>query len=146
MAENITFWQLVAYIMLTVASVTVALVSLVLAYRQHIGWKPIVIFTGHGVRGLPRFPNHYGAIIHFEVWNRQRYPVVIRSMSLIFEGLEIDPDLQDFTYDRQWIISGNKLVSLYKVQPTIAPTTHQSFKLEKGQSLTLTAQYSCKLA
>jgi hypothetical protein len=75
--------QLIAYLALTGASVTVACVSLFLAYRQNFGWKPIVLSTWH----QQSLVEPYELSLEFEVWNRRKYPIVINSQSVDFQKL-----------------------------------------------------------
>jgi hypothetical protein len=62
-AQNLPLAQLVAYVALTCAGVTVAIVSLSFSYRQNFGWRPSAIIWSHGLKGAytpPSFTELHG--------------------------------------------------------------------------------------
>jgi hypothetical protein len=83
--------QLVAYVSLMLSSVVVALTSLFIAYRQNFGWKPIVFLSSFGGGG-----GRYGytVTIEFEFWNRKKYPVTVRRVSVKYEKQVMDYNTQ----------------------------------------------------
>jgi hypothetical protein len=91
--------QLISYIALTCASVTVAAVSCYTAYRQHRGWRPVVLVTTRSRTRIPSTDQH-GFFIAFEVWNRRKYPIVLNDVEILFNryefldmpGMENDPE------------------------------------------------------
>jgi hypothetical protein len=80
--------QLIAYVALTIASVTITAVSATFGYRQNFGWKPLLLVTGHSLSGEGNKDTH-GAIIDFEFWNRRKYPIVIRSIIVQFKNIDL---------------------------------------------------------
>jgi hypothetical protein len=77
---EIAVYQLVAYVLLSIASVTVAVTSAILGYRQMFGWEPTVFVTGIGSA------KDNNAIVTFEVWNRRKYPIALTGGSSIDFG------------------------------------------------------------
>lgn len=105
MTFDVPTLQLISYIALTCASVTVAAVSCYTAYRQHRGWKPVILVT-HRARGEtrsgpkgPSYAPRHGLLVVFEVWNRRKYPIVLNQVTIAFQrftfcdmpGMEEDP-------------------------------------------------------
>jgi hypothetical protein len=92
--------QLVAYISLTVASITVATVSAIFGYRQNYGWRPLALVTGHGLHGIGG-SRIYRAILTVEFWNRRKYPIAVNSASVKFATMEFkyeaSPDAQGWS-------------------------------------------------
>jgi hypothetical protein len=74
---EIAAYQLIAYVSLTLASVTVAVTSAIIGYWQMFGWRPTLFITGIGSAGSDT------ALVTFEVWNRRKYPVAISAGSFI---------------------------------------------------------------
>src|SRR5260370_30849974 len=68
---EIAVYQLIAYVLLSIASVTVAVTSAVIGYWQMFGWKPTVFVIGIGSAKAKN------AIVTFEVWNRRKYPIAV---------------------------------------------------------------------
>jgi hypothetical protein len=98
MTFDVPTLQLVSYTALTCASITVAAVSCYTAYRQHRGWKPIILMTHRGRNETLSAPRH-GLLVVFEVWNRRKYPIVLDEVTIAFQrftfsdmpGMENDP-------------------------------------------------------
>jgi hypothetical protein len=90
LAFDVPTLQLIAYSALTCASVIVASVSGLLAFRQSIGWKPIVFPTSHGFGRLnDDEPDGLSkATLEFEVWNRRKYPIIVIGAQVDFETLD----------------------------------------------------------
>jgi hypothetical protein len=111
--------QLIAYVVLTLAGVIVA-------YRSNFGWKPLALVTSHGLRGGGGEPDVYYAIIRFEVWNRRKYPVVIRSMYVHFRTLK----LLHRTHERVagWVVFDDNVY--YPDETVLAPSAHEQFVIE----------------
>lgn len=89
MSTEVAVLQLIAYVMLTIASVTVAAVSAFLAYRSNYGWNPLLLVVTRGLRGEQGPPELWAATITFEVWNRRKYPIVIREVLVEFSSLPL---------------------------------------------------------
>jgi hypothetical protein len=82
MTFDVTIFQIIASLALTGMSLIVSGVSLFFGYRHNRGWKPAIVlverarFSGAGPPSL--------AVI-FEVWNRHKYPIVIKEVDVQFE-------------------------------------------------------------
>jgi hypothetical protein len=85
---------------LTLVAITIAAISLIVAYRNNFGWKPIVIVGRSGYRGTYRVDDdgklraiegqpRYRAKLGLEVWNRRKYPIVVRKMVIVVQDLEL---------------------------------------------------------
>jgi hypothetical protein len=85
---NIAAYQLVAYLALTLASVTVAATSLIIGFRQNFGWMPKLLVTGIG---FSRFepPQNHVVIVTFEVWNRRKYPIALETAEITYPGATV---------------------------------------------------------
>lgn len=101
--------QLIAYTTLTAASVIVGSVSLFVAYRQNFGWPLFVLVSSHGLSG-GKVKNYNGASLDIEVWNRRKYPILLRWIEVEFQVLAFDFDVKDWVYDPDWHISRNDLL------------------------------------
>jgi hypothetical protein len=122
--------QLVSYVMLTVASVTVGTLSAIIAYRNNFGWRPMGIVTTIGVAGVSSEPNVYYASVTFEVWNRRKYPIVVRSISINLSHLEFVGKIRIPASGDQdnWHRRGNKI---YRIGSTVlSPDSHEQFTFE----------------
>src|SRR4051812_38123321 len=82
-------FQLLAYMTLTLVSVLVAIFSAVFTYRNSFGWKPLAFVALHSAAISVTSP--VKASLEFEIWNRRKYPIVVRSMELRFFSFEISP-------------------------------------------------------
>jgi hypothetical protein len=88
-AQNLPLAQLVAYVALTCAGVTVAIVSLSFSYRQNFGWPPSAIIWSHGLKGGGGDPR-VKATFEIDFWNRRTYSVLVAAVEVEFENLVID--------------------------------------------------------
>jgi hypothetical protein len=115
--------QLIAYIALTLASVTVAATSGFMAYRQNFGWKPVIFIMRVGGSGGA---GGYSASLQFEFWNRQKYPVDITRITIEYSRTQIarggKPPLTD-----RWKIDGeNRIINRDHV--TVKPAENAFFQ------------------
>jgi hypothetical protein len=129
MASALPIVQLIAYVMLTLASVVVASVSALFAYRNNFGWKPLVLVVG---QGLIYYGGSLqaGATVTFEIWNRRKYPISVRSVSVRFDDSII---LRDTVALPPWIKTANTLTNdmlINRTALTIAPAMHERMHLE----------------
>ena len=87
-------------IFLGVAGFALAIVTAYWSYRNNFGWEPIVILGRLGLQGTyvidqlgninpPNGQPRYQVRISIEVWNRRKYPVVVRKMVLVASRLDI---------------------------------------------------------
>jgi len=116
--------QLVAYVALTLSSIFVAGTSLFIAFRQNFGWKPIVFPSSYGGGG-GKFG--YTATIEFEFWNRKKYPVTLRWVSVLYEKQVFDRYVQNVLTDG-WEIHGEHLLVHDKYE-TVEPGKARRFDL-----------------
>jgi hypothetical protein len=134
MTVTLAAFQLMAYIALTFASVTVAGLSAFIAYRSNFGWKPIALITTRGFRSSI-VPDIYFARITFEVWNRRKYPIAVRSAKVTFATLNIidhppeeEPPSDGKKYNVGWHRQGKRFY--YRGDFILAPGAHEQFHLE----------------
>lgn len=66
---------------LALLAVSVSAASFVIAYRNNFGWKPLVVVVGYSLR-FEQERDYPGAMLVFEIWNRRKYPIVIRRIGL----------------------------------------------------------------
>jgi hypothetical protein len=123
--------QLIASVLTAVASVIVAIVSLRFTYRQNYGWRPIVLVTSHGLSGVGGEQNRHLAVLKFEIWNRRKYPIVVRAIYIHFRDLVIQDDRPgDSRLDLSsgWRVHRER--TAFQSEPfSIEPTTHKAFEL-----------------
>lgn len=131
--------QVISTAVLTVVGLCVALASLLVAYRNNFGWRPIIIIPGWGMRanptgkegdGAPR-PADYDntAEIPIEVWNRRKYPVVVRHVVVsISEKVQFEVIAPLTGHREGWHMNS---VSTSLIEPvTVAPSSHHVFNCE----------------
>lgn len=128
---EVSVLQLIAYVALTLASVTVTTVSAIFSYRQNFGWSPLLLSAGYGMSGGRGGPTD--AVVYFEVWNRRKYPIVVRNIIVEFENIEIvrgEPEQDD------WHNSGDALIQRQNLR--LEPAAHHRYEVKqrlKPQSL-----------
>jgi hypothetical protein len=92
-------------------------------YRNNVGWRPLLFFTGHGVEyPPPESGSPIKLMIWYELWNRRRYPIVIRSMKLKFAEWRVPDDWQH----KDWHASGPNSVLDHR-DHVLEPTSHSRF-------------------
>lgn len=88
-------WRTFFQLLFAAGSIVVALVAVHFSYRSNNGWPPVILVLGHGVsRDTERAGT--SASIRFEVWNRRKYPVVLRQMTIEFANLPILDGLEEW--------------------------------------------------
>jgi hypothetical protein len=117
--------QLIAYSALTCASVIVATVSVVLAYRQNFGWPPIVLVRMFVINYSEQ---PYEFTMEFEVWNRRKYPIVIQGQDLRFRNVRFIrvEERRPLDYANTWD-GGPETFSNYK-SVVLEPNGHEKFE------------------
>lgn len=120
--------QFAAYLALTGASVTVAIVSLTFAYRQNFGWSPLLLVTSHGLQGTGPEPKHYYATLDFEFWNRRKYPLVLRSVVVEFSSIKIKELPPEETISLDWHIHADTRM-IYRISHTLESTEHKALRI-----------------
>ena len=128
MGSEIGVAQFIAYVALTASSLTVAIVSVTLAYRQNFGWKPLVFVTSHGLQTQPIPSNVYFATLDFEFWNRRKYPLVLRHMEVRFSTIKVKELKNDEVISRDWYVHAGKSMSLRGDQ-VLDPTAHKKLSI-----------------
>ena len=119
--------QLVAYVMLTLASIIVAAVSTIIAFRSNFGWRPLALVLSHGIRGVGG-SDLFDATLDIEVWNRRKYPIVMRQLEVQFNSIK----LRDTAVQPPWHLTGNRLVNYG--QTVIAPSTYEQIPVTAPMS------------
>jgi len=118
--------QLVAYTALTLASVSIAGAAVAFAYRHNFGWKPLVLITDYSVAPHEDASGFDVRTVQFEFWNRQKYPVVVRSLWVSFEGVELIEDVRGYHYPEEWTVAKHK-ISRYRMAVPLEPNQHRVF-------------------
>jgi hypothetical protein len=120
--------QPLASVAVALAGLVVAIVAAVVGYRNAFGWAPILFVKTQAV--IPRKnPQGLGVSIAFEVWNRRKYPVVIRSMDVHWQWLHLEEVLEDDTDQKEkaWRITNANKAIVRQKDFVVPPGNHQSF-------------------
>ena len=83
--------QIIASATLTLASVTVAVVSAWFSYRNNFGWTPVVRLKSY--KDTPSKSSKFEYIateFDFEIWNRRKNAINIRQIYLRFSDIKIE--------------------------------------------------------
>jgi hypothetical protein len=80
---NTALYQNIAYTALTIASVIVAITSLIVSSRNYFGTKPQILPGGVAIIQISAETSHI-VTTSFEVWNSRQYPIVIKSAAFTF--------------------------------------------------------------
>lgn len=123
----VTVAQFVSQSLFATMSAVVTLVALNIGYRNNFGWKPIILSRQPYMADLKKGPG-MGAGVSFEVWNRQKYPIVLRQMRVTFGELKLVEALGQ-AKDNGWLVTaGGKIVHRYE-QTQLEPNKHESFSV-----------------
>jgi hypothetical protein len=115
--------QLAASVSLTLASMIVSVVAVVFTYRNNFGWPPIVLITSIGLSNIPAEHGKYKAHVSLEIWNRRKYPIVIRNLSVGFRQIELIEDADDRHSRSAWRLHRNAMVKYD--EHTLAPQSQE---------------------
>lgn len=87
----------------TAATAVVAVAAIILTYNQSVGWKPLLVVK-HG--GLIERKSDFLARTAFEIWNRRRYPIIVRRMSVDYNKVKLQAvkDVSQGKPDPSWQI------------------------------------------
>src|SRR5471032_139503 len=87
LGENSKEIGAVGSILFGISGAIAAWLAFRLNYRNNFGQKPLLLLKTHGGTA-----GHQWAEMHctFEVWNRRKYPVVVREMQVTFGEAKID--------------------------------------------------------
>ena len=126
MPSDVATAQLISSAALTAMSLTVGIVAAIFTYRNNFGWKPIGLVTGIGLSGIGGNTKNFNAHVKFEIWNRRKYPIVVRYINAEFECLDLDrSDKAD--PNAKWHMYRNSMI-LHEEQ-TIAPQSHEKHEV-----------------
>lgn len=91
--------QLIAYSMLTICSVAVAVVATWIGYRNAFGSKPVILpmLTSWSVHS----EGVYILEQRFRFWNRRKHSVLVRSVGMHLGGLNVRNDIH---LDDGWVV------------------------------------------
>lgn len=148
--SNVTTAQLIAYTCLTITTIIIAILSLKFSYRQHYGWKPILMLVTKGMQAgkidseylindQKSDDFHMYAWIQFDFWNRHTYPIVIEKASVRFSQDILDRSREgNAKKDALWVFM-SKTGHQYRERFVIESGKHHSFNLlaqmKRDQSL-----------
>ena len=120
--------QLLAYISLTAVNLVVAGSALFLSYRQSLGWKPIAFILSTGMISGPDDPGVYRGTIQIEVWNRRKYPIVIRGAEITVSSLKLLEPLTHRGKRPPWSRLGRSL--LHRSDVVLEPNSKHNIDVE----------------
>jgi hypothetical protein len=92
--------QVYATIFAGLGASAVAIVAAIIAYRNGFGWSPMVVGNRRG--GIREFDYEF-VTGGFEVWNRHKYPIVIRAVRVVFEETRLVKHGGIAFEERYWI-------------------------------------------
>lgn len=127
--EWLAYTQIVANMTLATAAFCVAVASAIFSYRDNFGWKPVILFTAKGIKYAPDSANIY-IILCFEVRNRQKYPISIRTFMITFEDLIFEPPAQSANAGSdKWLQIGPNGPFVFMSPYSLDPSDHQEVRL-----------------
>jgi hypothetical protein len=137
--DVLAFVQFIAYVTLTIAGITVAIISLRQSYRSNFGWPPILLDVTHGLKSKSVEDRLGQAVfVELELWNRRTYPVVLRSLVATSSRLEFEQNYGRSHPDDDWIFHNSKRAE-YRPENVRAGGEHLKLVFEgmlfEGQSL-----------
>jgi hypothetical protein len=124
---SVQVWQIITNATLTVVGICVAMASLIVAYRNNFGWAPIALISGYGLKGFGPDPKNVAALLTLEVWNRRKYPIIVRFINLKFDSLPIKERLST-PAGEVWHIRSRYVSHL--TPHTLDPTSHETHEIE----------------
>jgi hypothetical protein len=118
--------QVVTNATLTLVGICIAVASLIVAYRNNFGWGPFVLVRRQRTEvtyneGLKRV-----ASLEFEVWNRRKYPIIIRKARMTFASEKVRKPM--LPSGDKWEFRGNN--ADHREEHTLAPTTQETLKIQ----------------
>lgn len=130
MPPELAIAQFIAYVALTISGLTVAVVSLLFSYRQNFGWRPLLLVTSHGLQGMGSSPEILFATLDLEIWNRRKYPLVLRDLSIEFSKVKLKEVPFDQRPNPDWLVYARKSMRLRAGKTTaLEPTAHLSLRV-----------------
>jgi hypothetical protein len=127
MSFDVSIFQIMASLALTGMSLIVSGVSLYFGYRHNRGRKPAIVlverarFSGAGPPSL--------AVI-FEVWNRHKYPIVIKEVDVQFDRFTFlaPPEIEADGNSVAWFLEENRTFESYH-SVRLEPDAHHRLSL-----------------
>lgn len=121
------------------SSVVVAWVALRLNYRNNFGWNPALVVTERGVGAYGEAKDRFINVIayaNFEVWNRRKYPIVIRAVKIQLSGkvLGVGPYAYSKNLER-WTVKPHEMYK--EIEPQDSPRWYHA---EDNSLLSTTVQ------
>lgn len=114
---------------LTVVAIIIAATSLYVTYRNNFGWKPIVLITEIGIKGIGGEHKSFEATLGFEIWNRRKYPLTIREVVIQIDNLKThNPPTEK---QGEWHYGMRGSVGSMRAS-VIGPTSHEKRDMEIG--------------
>ena len=129
-AKLVALMQLAASSFLAAAGFFVAVAALVVGYRNNFGWKPLVLNKVWGFGDVDEAnENLVWLTCSFEVWNRRKYPVVIRDMEIRFVGRDVWSEPGSIGAGEGWCVTSKG--TLYHIgDVSLGPSEHKQFEVE----------------
>jgi len=121
--------QFIAYSVLTIASVIVAATQLFLAYRQNFGWKPLLLVTNHALTSGTPTREYYGLKLDMEIWNRRKYPVVVRRLYIEFSRIEVVAEVPEWVYGA-WNVGTARPTARYEEELVLEPSSYKTVPID----------------
>lgn len=129
MPPELAIAQFVAYVSLTIAGLTVAIVSLRFSYRQNLGWDPLLLITSHGLRSI--MIHGHAATLSMEFWNRRKYPVVLRSAAVNFSVLDLEaPSARKVDGEPAWVVNAARKCMYCRPEEALEANGHKKLLVE----------------
>jgi hypothetical protein len=124
MSFDVSIFQIIASLA-TGISLTVAGVSLYFAYRHNRGWKPAIVVVERA-----QFAGAQTAlVVIFEVWNRHKYPIIIKEVDVQFERFAfVNPPQDEDENSVGWFLEEDRTFESYHTL-RLEPNTHHRFYL-----------------
>lgn len=123
------FWlmlaQTIATAILGAGAIAVAIVSAVIAYQNNFGWKPVAFPTWHRY-SIDPIGRLQSVVFAFDIWNRRKYPIVVRHLSVTFSGtpLSAKPTMNERSANES---PNDDKTSTFSHAQTVGPQTNFEF-------------------
>ena len=99
-------------------SLVISTVAVIFTFRNNFGWGPLILVTSIGLSGVADGKKQYDALVSFEIWNRRKYPIALRSITVTFDRLDL---LEKSDHRGSWLKYRNSMIS--RTGESIAPQT-----------------------
>ena len=130
--EQVPLWvsltQIGASLFVGIAGFTLAVVSAKWNYRNNFGYAPTAFISSDKLEAEEDFEEtkQYFAVLRFEVWNRQKYPIFVRTMTLTFEDIQLLP-VEDQQVNAPWTVGNTYAQFMY--EDTLDASKHYAHTL-----------------